>query len=111
VNKWSTVVVAAASGFDLLAAGKHDGVVCSVPVIAWELVMGPGGYEGSWRPITLGFVSGNPDRAYAIKSPDGRVYAMWDCAPLSPGSTHASVEEWAFAVRVRACGRDLEGSA
>src|SRR5262249_4344874 len=76
VNKWTTVVVAAAPGFEFLTVGKRGGEVCSIPVIAWELLMGEGGYEG-WRPIPMGLVRGDPDNmAFAVRSPDGRVYTM-----------------------------------
>jgi hypothetical protein len=111
VNKWTTVVVPAAAGFEFLTVGKRGGEVCSIPVIAWELLMGEGGYEG-WRPIPMGFMRGDPDNmAFAVRSPDGRVYTMGDHSHLSLGSTHASVEAWTFSVRARTRGHDLEGTA
>ena len=112
VSKWTTTIVSAAPGFEFLAVGKHGGKVCSVPVIAWELLMGEGGIGiGGWRPITFGFVKGSPDMAFAIGCPDGRVYAIDDCPQLTHDSAHASVEAWTFSVRARACGHDLEGTA
>ena len=112
MNKSTTVVVAAAPGFEFLAVGKHDGKVCSVPVIAWEFLMREGGIGiHGWRPITFGFVKGSPDMAYAIRCPDGRVYATEDCCELTHDSAHASVEAWSFSVRARACGCNLVGTA
>ena len=111
MNTWTTVVVSAAAGFELVAVSERGGTVCSVPVIAWAIVMSEGPVVAGLRPITCGFVEDDSRMAYAVKCPDGRIYAMLDYPHLSPGPTHTSVEEWAFSVRARACGHDLEGSA
>jgi hypothetical protein len=101
-------VISAAPGFELLVVGKQCGTVRSIPIVGWSMRLLEDGFIDHMRPILCAFVpSGRSDEVQALKWPDGRVCQLSETEHL----LHASVEEWLYAVRVRACGCWVEGTA
>jgi hypothetical protein len=77
--------------------------VLRAPVIAWIIRLDDNGGTDGLRPVTACMLPSDPELAWAIGWPDGRVYAA--------SCIFWSVEEWLFAIRRTSCTHQVEGTA
>jgi hypothetical protein len=98
-------VIAAAPGYDMVAVHRRRGTLYAVPVIGWSVRQQENGVAEAVRPILPRPMAYDPNVAYAIRWPDGRVH------DLESDAFYRSMDEWTFDTRRVATGHEMGGTA